>query len=76
MCTDASRTVKLQCGRECGFAADDKALPRATQLQLFPEQELAKMPTHNIDTERDLAKFSHLAVVAMFHNKNFSAKGI
>ena len=53
MCTDASRTVKLQCGRECGFAADDEALPRATQLQLFPEQELAKMPTHNIDTERD-----------------------
>ena len=68
--------MKLQCGREYGFTADDEALPRATQLHLLPEQELVKMPTHNIDAERDLAKFSHLAVVAKFRNKNFSAKGI
>ena len=74
MCADASRTVKLQCGREYGFT--DDAPPRATQLDLLPEQELAKMPTHNIDAERDLAKFSHLAVVAKFRNKKFSAKGI
>jgi hypothetical protein len=76
MCSDASRTVKFQCGREYGFTDDDDAPPRATQLHLLSEQELVKMPTHNIDAERELAKFSHLAVVAKFRNKKFSAKGI
>ena len=31
MCVDAAYAVKLQCGREYGFA-DDSQLPRATQL--------------------------------------------
>ena len=34
------------------------------------------MPTNNINAERDLAKFSHLAVVAKFRNEQFTAKGI
>ena len=74
MCTDASRTVELQCGREYGFASDDEATPRAAQLHLVPEQGLVKMLTHNIDAERDLTNFIHLAVVSKFRNKNFSRR--
>ena len=34
------------------------------------------MPTKNINAKKHLGKFSHLAVVAKFRNKIFTAKGI
>ena len=34
------------------------------------------MPSNDINTERDLAKFSHLTVLAKFRNKKFTAKVI
>ena len=39
-------------------------------------EDLKDLPTNNLDTERDFAKFSHLSAVAKFRNKNFKAKGI
>ena len=38
--------------------------------------ELLGLPTNNLDTERDLSKFSCLSEVAKFRNNKFSAKGI
>ena len=77
MCVDAAHGIKMQCGREYGFDDDaDEVNPRATELYKLNENELKDMPTNNINAERDLAKFSHLAVVAKFRNKNFTAKGI
>ena len=73
MCIDAAEGLKLQCGREYGFSSDEA---RATQLHKLTESQLQGLPTNNLVTERDLSKFSRLAEVAKFRNKNFKAKGI
>ena len=76
VCVDAASGIKLQCGREYGFEtdADNENEPRATKLFELNKQELQDMPTNNNIAERDLVKFGHLAVVAKFRNKNFTAK--
>ena len=51
----------------------DEEDPKATQLYKLSKVELKDMPTNNINAERDLAKFSHLPVVAKFRNKKLSA---
>ena len=76
MYVDAAAGIKLQCGGEYGFGDMDEEDPRATQLYKFSKAELKDMPTNNINAEGDLAKFSQLAVVAKFRNKQFTAKGI
>ena len=76
MCVDAAAGIKLQCGGEYGFGDMDEEDPRATQLYKFSKAELKDMPTNNINAEGDLAKFSQLAVVAKFRNKQFTTKGI
>ena len=73
MCIDAADGIKLQCGREYGFSGSDV---RATQLDKLPPTELSGLLTNNLDTERDLSKFSRLSEVAKFRNNKFSAKGI
>ena len=40
------------------------------------ELRLAGLPTNNLDTERDFAKFNRLSEVARFCNRKFSAKSI
>ena len=52
MCVDAAYAVKLQCGREYGFA-DDNQLPRATQLDKLTEDKPFGLPTNSLSTERD-----------------------
>ena len=74
-CTSAAEGIQLQCGREYGFAKDDQEAC-ATKLFKLSYEDLKDLPTNNLDTERDLAKFSHLSAVAKFRNKNFKAKGI
>ena len=68
MCIDAATIIRLQCGREYGFGDMDEEDPRATQLFKLSKAELKDMPTNNINAERDLAKFSHPAVVAKSRN--------
>ena len=75
MCVKAADGIQLQCGWEYGFAKPDQT-PRATDLNILSPAELQGLPTNNLDAERDLAKFSNLAQVAKFRNKNFQAKGI
>ena len=65
MCVDAAYAVKLQCGREYGFA-DDSQLPRATQLDKLTEEELFGLPTNNLSTEKNFSKFSRLSELANF----------
>ena len=52
----------MQCGREYGFADGIDENPRATQLFKLSSDDLKDMPTNNINVERDLAKFSYLAL--------------
>ena len=58
MWVDAAEGIKLQCGREYGFS---EIKPRATQLDKVTPAELLGLPTNNLDTERDLSKFSRLS---------------
>ena len=66
LCVSAAEGVKLQCGREYGFA-------RATDLTKLTKAELKDLPTNNLAAQRDLAKFSNLA---KFRNKRFKARSI
>ena len=75
MCVDAADGIQIQCGREYGFANEGEE-SRATELYKMSLAELKDLPTNNLDCERDLAEFSHLASVAKFRNKSFKAKGI
>ena len=75
LCVSAAGGVKLQCGREYGFADGEQPL-RATDLTKLTKAELEDLPTNNLAAERDLAKFSNLAVVAKFRNKRFMARSI
>ena len=76
MCIDAAAGMQMKCGRKYGFAEEDATSRAAAQLFLLTTDELFGVPTNNLICERDLGKFSHLAVVATFRNKTFKAKGI
>ena len=77
MCVDAAITLERQVGREYGFGEIfSKNPPRAAQLHLLSSEELAGLPTNNLESERHLAGFGRRAVVAKYRNKRFSAKGI
>ena len=52
----------------------DKDNQRATKPYKLSKTELKYMSNNNIHAERDRGKFSHLAVVAKFRNKKFTAK--
>ena len=73
MCTDAAVGIKLHCGREYCFSDDEV---RATELHKLNERKLKGLPTNNLETERDLSKFSHLSELATFPNYQFKVKGI
>ena len=49
---------------------------RATDISLVSHKERRTMPTDNVISERDFAKFDHLARVAKYRNSKFTAKGI
>ena len=53
ICESAAESIKRQCGREYGFAADDEEL-RATDLSTLTSDELDGLPTNNCINERDL----------------------
>ena len=69
MCVDAATGIKLQCGREYDFGDMDEEDPRVTQLYKLSKVDLKDMPANNINSKRDLAKFSLLAAAAKFRNK-------
>ena len=67
--------MKLQCGREYGFA-DDSQLPRATQLDKLTEDEFFGLSTNNLSTERDFSIFNRLSEVVKFRNYRLQAESI
>ena len=77
MCLHAAQVFDCQKGREYGFG-NFRLLnpPRATELHLLTDEELAGLPTNNLESERHLAGFGKRAEVAKFSNKRFTAKGI
>ena len=76
MRVDVTAGIKLQCDRQYGFGDMNEEDPRATQHYKLSKAELKDMQTNNINANKDLAKFSHLAVVAKFKSKKFTAEGI
>ena len=55
MCLSAAEAIKLQCGREYGFADGEEQ--RATVLATEESEKLVGLPTNNLITERDFSKF-------------------
>ena len=76
MCQHAAATIKLQCGREFGFADPTDATRAATKLHLLADEELEDIPTNNLDCERDLSYFSRCAEVAKCRNGKLKTKQI
>ena len=74
MCISAAEALKRQCGREYGFAGNDKL--RATDISQLTPEERAGLPTNNCISERDLSQFDKEAVVAHCRNRRFNAKNI
>ena len=66
MCIDAADGIRPQCGNAYGFSKSDA---RATQPDKLAPNQLSGLPTNNLDTERDLSKFSRLSEVSKFHSK-------
>ena len=77
-CEKAAINLTNQRGREYGFAdGEAEKEPRATVLSQIDRAALEGLPTNNLECERDLAKFDHLARrSAACSNKRFTAKGI
>ena len=74
MCQLAASGVQLQCSGEYW---EEREKPRATQLHLLTSEERRNIPTENMEAERYLARFGHLASVsASRSNKFFKAKRI
>ena len=74
-CKKAAIDLTTQRGREYGFS--EYSEPRATDLTKLSKNQLDGLPTNNLDCERDLAKFDHLAKrSASCSSKKFTAKGI
>ena len=74
MCRLTAEGVKLQCGREYW---KDERQPKVTVLHELPKDQLLNIPTHNIASERLLARFGYLASVSAVHsNRWFKAKRI
>ena len=55
MCRSAAEAIKLQCGREYGFADGEEQ--HATVLATEGPEKLLGLPTNNLITERDFSKF-------------------
>ena len=76
MCLHAAQVFDCQTGREYGFGNFCLSNPPgATELHLLTNEELAGLPTNNLECERHLAGFGKRAAVAKFRNKRFTAKG-
>ena len=76
MCIDAAEVLDRQAGREYGFGSYKEKPARASQLHLLSKDNLADLPTNNLDAECHLSVFGRKAPVAKFFNKKYTAKGI
>ena len=62
MCLEAARGIRLQCGRDYGFPEDLEEAPRATDVsQLTAVEREGRLPTNNLQTERNLSIFDKRA---------------
>ena len=76
MCKAAADGIKLQCGREYGFAYAHQML-RATDISSMAESQLQGLPTNNLAAERNLAIFDKRAAKASkSRNKKFTGVSI
>ena len=68
----AADGIKLQCGREYGFAAANQN-PRTSDISSMTETQLQGLPTNNLSAERNLAIFDkHAAKASKSRNKKFT----
>ena len=57
MCLEAASGILLQCRREYGFPEDLEDVPRDTDISQLTAGEREKLPTNNLQTERNLSIF-------------------
>ena len=74
MCVHASKTIKLQCGREYGFGQYNDI--RATQIHKLTVEERKDLESNNVMCERELGVFDHRAIVSKCRNNKFKAKSL
>ena len=74
LCQSAAEVIELQCGGE--YFQTPVENPRATQLHHLPLETVAKFPTHNVQSEKQLSVFSHRAVAAKYGGRNYNAQGV
>ena len=73
-CLQAAEDLVRQRGREYGFSVENN---RATDLTTVPEEICDKLPSHNLDCERDLSIMDKLAIrAAACSNRKFTGKGM
>ena len=75
MCIDATKVLGRQAGRECSFGSYKGKPTCASQLHLLSKDDLAVLPTNNVDAEH-FSVFGRKNPVAGFGNKKFIAKGV
>ena len=76
MCIDAAEVLDRQAGRQYGFGSYKEKPAHASQLHLLSKDNLADLPTNNLDAERYLSVFGRKVLVAKFRKKKFTAKDI
>ena len=74
MCVHASKTIKLQCGREYGFGQYNDI--RATHIHKLTVEERKDLESNNVMCERELGVFDHRAIVSKCRNNKFKAKSL
>ena len=74
LCHSTAEVIELQCGGE--YFQTTVENPRATQLHHLPTETVAKIPTHNVQSEKLLSVFSHRAVAAKYGGRNYNAQEV
>ena len=73
----AAADMATQRGREYGHAKEVDTAPRTTDMTSLNPENLADLPTNDLNCERDLARFDKLATKsAACSSRKFSAQGI
>ena len=75
-CKKGAIDLTTQRGRECIFGECE--LPRATEINKIPTEQLIHLPVNSLDCERDLSVFDRLAKrsSAMCASQKFTGKGM
>lgn len=76
MCKDNSKSMLLECGRECSFSEVADVEAHKTSLHKLTSAELENLPPNNNPSECIFSAFNRKAQSAKCQNQKFKAKTI